>query len=230
MPDISKINNVAVADISKLDSITFAHGQKVNNQDVSLVTDAHTLIGTPMNISVSDTALSVFDITSGIDDTYDVYEFHCIGIHPSGGSLPNFEFQVGTAAESGWNRNITSTYFQAQTNHTADGAGNYAALGYSSGEHQKNSDQAFQKIAHGMGDEDDDSASVILKLYAPSSAYVKHFTSVSQMNHHNNSSYSGNTYCSGYINTNVPITRIRFQFGVGNIDAGKISMYGVAKS
>ena len=230
MPDISKINNVAVADISKLDSITFAHGQKVNNQDVSLVTDAHTLIGTPLNISVSDTAVGEFDITSGIDDTYDVYEFHCIGIHPSGASLPNFEFQVGTAAESGWNRNITSTYFQAQSNYTADGAGNYAALGYSSGEHQRNSDQAFQKIAHGMGDENNDSASVILKLYAPSSAYVKHFTSVSQMNHHNNSIYSGNTYCSGYINTTAAITRIRFQFGVGNIDAGKISMYGVAKS
>ena len=44
MPDIDKINNVAVADISKLDSITFADGQKVNNQSVSLVTDNHVLI------------------------------------------------------------------------------------------------------------------------------------------------------------------------------------------
>ena len=44
MPDIAKINNVAVADISKLDSITFADGQKVNNQSVSLITEAHTLI------------------------------------------------------------------------------------------------------------------------------------------------------------------------------------------
>ena len=229
--NVLKVNGIAIADIAKINGQNDSDLVKLNGEEFTGVTDAHTLIGTPLNISVSDTAVGEFDITSGIDDTYDVYEFHCIGIHPSGGSLPNFEFQVGTAAESGWNRNITSTYFQAQTNHTADGAGNYAALGYSSGEHQKNSDQAFQKIAHGMGDENNDSASVILKLYAPSSTtYVKHFTSVSQMNHHNNSIYSGNTYCSGYINTTAAITRIRFQFGVGNIDAGKISMYGVAKS
>ena len=82
-----------------------------------------------------------------------------------------------------------------------------------------------------MGDENDDSASVILKLYAPSSTtYVKQFTSVSQMNHHNNSIYSGNTYAAGYINTTTAITRVRFKFSAGTIDAGTIKVYGVAKA
>ena len=212
---------------------TIANMSKVNGIVISgapAVSDAHVLISTPLDISVSDTAVSTVDVTLGIDSLYDVYEFHCIGIHPSGTSLPNFEFQVDTGTNTSYNQTITSTYFQAQSNYTADGAGNFAAVEYSTGEDQGQG-TAFQKIAHGMGDENDDSASVILKLYAPSSTtYVKQFTSVSQMNHHNNSSYSGNTYCGGYINTTTALTRVRFKFSAGTIDAGTIKVYGLEKS
>ena len=72
MPDIEKINNVAVADISKLDSITFADGQKVNNQDVSLITDAHVLITTVTVPEDSSSPVAAIDFTSSIDSTYDV--------------------------------------------------------------------------------------------------------------------------------------------------------------
>ena len=212
---------------------TIANMSKVNGIVISgtpAVAEAHTLISTPLDISVSDTAVSTVDVTLGIDSLYDVYEFHCIGIHPSGTSLPNFEFQVDTGTNTSYNQTITSTYFQAQSNHTADGASNFTAVEYSTGEDQGQG-TAFQKIAHGMGDENDDSASVILKLYAPSSTtYVKQFTSVSQMNHHNNSIYSGNTYAAGYINTTTAITRVRFKFSAGTIDAGTIKVYGVAKA
>ena len=44
--------------------------------------------------------------------------------------------------------------------------------------------------------------------------------------------YNGNNFnivvnTEGYINTTTAITRIRFKFGSGNIDAGTIKMYGV---
>ena len=63
MLDIDKINNVAVADISKLDSITFADGQKVNNQDVSLVTDARVLIEAQ---TFTDESTVSFDSLGGV--------------------------------------------------------------------------------------------------------------------------------------------------------------------
>jgi len=212
---------------------TIANMAKVNGIAISgapAVPDAHVLISTPLDISVSDTAVSTVDITLGIDSLYDVYEFHCIGIHPSGASLPNFEFQVDTGTNTSYNQTMTTAYFQAQSNYTADGNSDYADAAYSTGEDQAQG-TAFQKIAHGMGDENDDSASVILKLYAPSSTtYVKHFTSISQMNHHNNSAYCGNTYCGGYINTTTAITRVRFKFSAGTIDSGTIKVYGVTKA
>ena len=227
---VEKVNSIAIADIEKINNLTDDNIEKINGLEFTGVVDSHTLLATPLNISVSDTAVSTVDITSGIDSTYDIYEFHCIGIHPSGTSLPNFSFQVDTGTNTNYNQAITSTYYQAQSNHTADGSSNFTAFEYSTGEDQQQG-TAFQKIAHGVGDENDDSASVILKLYAPSSnTFVKHFTSISQMNHHNNSGYSGNTYCAGYINTGNVITRIRFKFSAGNIDAGTIKMYGVAKS
>jgi hypothetical protein len=107
LPDISKINNVAVADISKLDSITFAHGMKVNNQDVSLITDAHTLIST----HTVDAACGCIDITSGIDSTYDVYEFRFENMHPANDMLFS-RFQVNADGLTGFNEVITSTFFR----------------------------------------------------------------------------------------------------------------------
>ena len=185
---------------------------------------ALTLISTPLDITVSDTAVATVSITSGIDDTYDSYEFHCVGIHPSGASLPNFVFQVGTAAESGYDRNMTTAYFAAAN----QVSGTWTGLYYSANEDQQNSAQVFQMLAHGAGDENDDSSAVILKLYEPSSTtYVKHFVSVAQMNHHNSSNYQLNSYASGYINTTAAITRIQFKFDAGNIDAGTIKMFGV---
>lgn len=177
-------------------------------------------------IAVAGTSSITFD--SGIDDTYDVYEFHCIGIHPSGASLPNFGFQVDTGTNTNFNQPITSSYYAAASNYTADGAGNWADLYYSTGEDSHNG-TADQKIAHGAGDEADDSSAVIVKMYGLSSSiYVKQFNSINQMNHHNDSSYTLNSYADGYINTTTPINKVRFQFDAGDIDAGVIKMYGIS--
>ena len=221
MPDISKINNVAVADISKLDSITFADGQKVNNQDVSLVTDAHTLISTHDIASLG--ASSSIDITSGIDSTYDVYEFIFTNIHPQTDDK-DFEFQVNAAAGSGFNENITSTFFA--TWH--DEGDSSTHLGYRTAEDQAQG-TAYQTLYDRVDSANDAATSGILTLYAPSSTtYVKHF--VSRLNGMHADSYTMECHAAGYINTTSAIDEISFKFESGNIDAGVIKMYGLAKS
>ena len=221
MPDIEKINNVAVADISKLDSITFADGQKVNNQDVSLVTDAHTLISTHDIASLG--ASSSIDITSGIDSTYDVYEFIFTNIHPQTDDK-DFEFQVNAAAGSGFNENITSTFFA--TWH--DEGDSSTHLGYRTAEDQAEGN-AYQTLYDRVDSANDAATSGILTLYAPSSTtYVKHF--VSRLNGMHADSYTMECHAVGYINTTSAIDEISFKFESGNIDAGVIKMYGLAKS
>lgn len=218
MPDISKINNVEVANISKLDSITFADGQKVNNQDVSLVTDAHTFIS-----SQTASSSSSLSFTSGIDSTYDVYEFHYVNCHPGTDSVW-LTFQVNAAGASGFNETMTTSYFRAYNRE--DDAG-------TSLEYQTSSDQAqgtsYQRLTTNAGNDNDQSVSGVLTLYAPSSTtYVKHFVSRS------NSAWQGDgsfeTYVGGYVNTTSAIDEIDFKFTSGNIDAGEIRMYGVATS
>ena len=227
MPDIEKINNVAVADISKLDSITFADGQKVNNQDVSLVTDAHTLISTPLSITTSDTAVSDITITSGLDSTYDVYEFVFTNLHPASNGVA-FQFQVNDSGDEGGGYDespITSTHWQSYHNE-ADTA---AAINYSGGNDAAQS-TSFVNIFQGQVNGNDSSGSGTFTLYAPScTTYVKHW--MGRFSFHNSDPhYATEAYAAGYINDATAITQIRFKFSSGNIDAGELKMYGLAKS
>ena len=124
MPDIEKINNVAVADISKLDSITFADGQKVNNQDVALVTDGMVLI---QEQTASNAASLTF--ATGIDDTYDMFMFQFVNIHAHTGdsSSSNFVWQCNRTNSADYNYMYLHSSFAAAT-HMEDDSG--AAHGY----------------------------------------------------------------------------------------------------
>ena len=218
MPDIAKINNVAVADISKLDSITFAHGQKVNNQDVSLVTDAHTLIAT-----ATASSSATLSFTTGIDSTYDAYEFRFMNMHPASSGV-TLGFQVNADGLTGFNETITSSAFRAYHRET----GEETRLEYYASSDQAQG-TAYQQITSGIGIENDESCSGILTLYAPSSTtYVKHFTS--RLNGYNDSDYSVEVHIGGYINTTSAIDEISFKMSSGNIDAGVINLYGIATS
>ena len=219
MPDISKINNVAVADISKLDAVTFAHGQKVNNQDVSLVTDAHTLIAT----ATSDGSDSSLGFTSGIDSTYDVYEFVFTNIHPETADQ-DFEFQVNASGGSGFNETITSTFFYA---YHGEG-GSDANISYVDNEDQAQG-TSYQHLVPHQGGAAEESLSGVLTLYAPSdTTYVKHF--MARFIGNLLGTYSIDNYIAGYINTTSAIDEIDFKFASGEIQGGEIKMYGLAKS
>jgi hypothetical protein len=229
MPDISTINNVAVADISKLDAVTFAHGQKVNNQDVSLIIpEAHTFIA---DNSSDITGLDYVEFTSGITSTYDVYEFVFTNLNPVSDNV-DLTFQVNDSEHEGgtWNTSpMTSTF--AAAHHKEDDAATstpYYETGFDSAQ-----ETDFTIIATYLGNAGDESGSGSMLLYAPSSTtYVKHW--FSRVHVVTNNEYSRDAYAAGYINTGDPadqpaITEIRFKMSSGAFD-GLIEMYGLAKS
>eukprot|EP00914_Ancora_sagittata_P015273 GHVO01030067.1.p2 GENE.GHVO01030067.1~~GHVO01030067.1.p2 ORF type:complete len:195 (+),score=17.29 GHVO01030067.1:1406-1990(+) len=193
---------------------------KVNNQDVSLVTDAHTLISTH-DIAVLGASASI-DITSGIDSTYDAYEFRFTNMHPATDNV-SFQFQVNAAGATGFNETITSNVFRGVQNE-GDTSG---ALGYYDIDQAQGS--AYQNLTSSVGGDTDQQCSGVLTLYAPSSTtYVKHFTATTHSA--NPDDFTQNIYAAGYINDTTAIDEISFKFTSGNIDAGVIKMYGIAKA
>ena len=205
MPDISKINNVAVADISKLDAVTFADGQKVNNQDVSLVTDAHVFIAD----NSSDTSI-LGDITFSLDSTYDVYEFEFVNIHARSDSV-YFTFQVNATGDSGYATSpVTSSMFAAF--HDDPGEGTFADMYYDTTHDNANTtgdgeDQTRLSVFCNASDAEA-SLSGKMTLYAPSSGtYVKHF--MSRISNFKKDPAESDTHVAGYINDTTAIDDIR---------------------
>ncbi len=161
---------------------------------------------------------SSLTFSSGIDSTYDVYEFHFIDIHPSS-DMVHFQFQVNAVGQTGFNETITSSAFK---NYKLDSNGYQTVYDYSFDQAQGTS---YQTVSTWVGSDADQVAAGILTLYAPSSTtYVKHFLSVGLCNYAGEGMY--NNRIAGYINTTSAIDEINFKFSSGNIDAGKIHMYG----
>jgi len=165
---------------------------------------------------------ATIDITSGIDSTYKEYQVHFFDVHPQSGS--RLAFQVDTGTNTSYNQSITSTAFV--TRHSEDDS--TADLGYNTGDDLANS-TSFQRLSCGGTVETDADASAtgILHLFDPANTtFVKHFMATMQI--YNNDQASHNSYVAGYINTTTAITRIRFKYESGNIDAGTFKLYGVS--
>ena len=177
---------------------------------------AKTLISTS-----TASASATLDITSGIDSTYPVYEFHFVNMHPVNNQV-DFSFQVSTG--SGFDQlNITSTFFYAY-----HGEGGGTGLGYETSYDQAQG-TGYQALNYETGSDADQSVSGILTLYDPSdTTYVKHFIADTQTTQSDD--LSVHNHIAGYITQTSAIDEISFKFDSGNIDAGVIKMYGLAKS
>ena len=218
MPDIEKINNVAVADISKLDAVTFADGQKVNNQDVSLVTDAHTLID-------SQDAGGGTSVTFSSLGSYDVLLFDWINFDSTDGGTDTLSFQATTASYA-YNVPITSTSFRGY--HKEDDTS--ASVSYYTGGDQAEG-TAYNWLGAYTGYSADSSTSGNFTIYGHSSdTYVKHFMSASSSEGANVNDAIFSHYIAGYMNTTEAITAIQFKALGGGTFTGTISLYGLATS
>ena len=170
-------------------------------------------------------ASASLDITSGIDSTYNEYQFHIVNVHPATNNV-NFVFQVNASGQSGFNETITSSAFRTYHHETAGGGGG-GTLNYDTGQDQSDG-TAYQRILNtGTGNENDECSSGLLTLYDPSSTtYVKHYTAIG--NGYDHGDWTVNSNSGGYFNTTSAIDEISFKFDSGNIDEGTIYMYGVS--
>ena len=177
-----------------------------------------TLGSAAATISFIDGASSVV-----LDDTYPIYKFEFIGIHPAS---DNKDFGFNLTIDSGTNFNVQkqSTNF-AGFHDEGDGD---SGLGYEASLDLANG-TGEQVIYHNTSNDADHSAVGELFLYNPSSTtFVKHFIGKSNDPQHSNA--TANHFIAGYANTTSAVDGIRFKFDSGNIDAGTIKLYGIKDS
>jgi len=168
--------------------------------------------------TASSSASIEFDLSS-----YKEYKFFFVNMHPSATTgNPLFQFQCSTDNGSNYNTTITSTHFRA--GHNENDADQY--LSYNTGKDQAQG-TSFQSLTDGdVGGDNDQCQSGMLQLFNPSSTtFVKHYIG------HNNSVHAndvcGTVFSAGYFNTTSALTNIKFQMSSGNIDDGKILMFGI---
>jgi len=203
---------------------------KYNNNSISAVTSAASIPSGALTLIKTLTAsssgtLSFVDGTDGVvlDSTYPIYKFEFINIHPA---TDNVSFTFNMSVDSGSNYNVTKTTTTHRSLH--DEADSEAVLEYDTGQDLAQS-TAFQGVLRFIGNGNDESGSGSLTIYNPSSSvFVKHF--IANGNTYYGEDYSFNDFTAGYGNTTSAVDAVRFQMSSGNIDAGKIKLYGIKDS
>jgi hypothetical protein len=172
---------------------------------------------TPSNVST-------LDITSGIDSTYPVYEFHYYNMHPVTNQVDfmvQFNAHDGSSQLTGFDETTTSSFFYSQGGESGSGNTSYYAT-----MDVANSGATYIPLNYEVGSDADQSTSGVFTLYDPSGThFIKHFLSDSNFAQSDN--YAAAAYVGGYINTTNAITQISFKFDSGNIESGTMKMFGV---
>ena len=192
--------------------------------------------GGSLNLIKSQTASSSSTIsfvngTSDVvlDSTYIIYVFKFINIHPSAhnpdsaGGL-NFNASVDT----GSNYNVAKTSSAYTAYHAEDDAG--AGVGYNV---QNDAAQVTAAIplSGQIYTDADSSLSGEMYLYNPSSTtFAKHFMSYNARMDYSGRPYQNQYKVGGYINTTSAVDAIQFSMWSGNMDSGKIKLYGLKDS
>ena len=161
-----------------------------------------------------------------LDNTYPVYVFKFINIHPSA-SRPEFSFNLSTNSGSSYGVTKTSTAFYSQHN---EGGG--SSLAYDSSSDLAQSTSA-QHIAWNLSNDNEASISGNMYLFNPSSTtFVKHFLTELQFQYDSSGGDPASyTYrIGGYANTTSAINGIKYLYNSGNIDSGTIKLYGIKDS
>ena len=167
----------------------------------------------------SATASSSASIEFTLGD-YKEYKFFFVNIHPQT-DITALQFQTSTDNGSSYGVTATTTLFQAWHDEADTGT----SLEYD-GSVDLAQSTAFQYLSNATGNDNDQCCSGHLSLFNPSSTtFVKHF--VADVNDYQYHNYSSRKFIAGYFNTTSALTNIKFQMSSGNIDDGKILMFGL---
>ena len=196
-----------------------------NNQSMTGITALPSAISGGAWTLISTTTASssaTLDITSGLDDTYDVYSFKYYNLHlATDGQDVLFNGSDDTSSHS-YNITKTTTYFYARH----DEGDSATQLTYLTGLDLAQG-TGFQPIAKAIGNGNDESCSGELYLFDPSSTtFVKHF--FGRTVGYNGGDEAQDNFFAGYFNTTAAITALQFKAESGNIDAGVIKLYGIS--
>ena len=203
---------------------------KYNNNSISAITTAGQLASGGMVLIKEQTASSSSTISFVhgssdvvLDNTYPIYVFKFISLHPA---TDNVLFQFNMSVDSGSNYNVakTTTHFDALHNEEGSASG----LTYRTGNDLAQG-TGFKTLVEEVGGDNDQNCSGEMFLFNLSSdTFVKHFTS--RINNTRRSNYSADHYSAGYGNTTSAVDAVQFKMSSGNIDSGKIKLYGIKDS
>ena len=203
---------------------------KYNDNSISAISSAGqiaqgSLVPIKTLTASGSASLSFVDGSDGVvlDSTYPIYLFKYITIHPATNDSA-FQFQGSIDSGSNYNVTMTTTKFRAYNLENDGGSG----LVY-----QNFSDQAqgtsFQNLHGGLGNGSDEQCSGEFFLFNPSSTtFVKHF--IHKGVQYQSDNYPQNEFVAGYFNTTSTINAMQFKMASGNLDAGKIKLYGIKDS
>jgi len=204
---------------------------KYNNNSISAVTSTGLATGSLVPIKTltasSSATLSFVHGTDGVvlDSTYPIYKFEFINMHPSVDTGSEMQFQGSTDSGSNYNTTMTTTAFYTAHNEadTSTQLFYYATKDQAQG-------TGFQPLSlYDTGNDNDQSGVGELFIYNPSSTtFVKHF--ISHYGGTSRSDYRNSGFVAGYFNTTSSLNGFQFKFASGNIDAGKIKLYGIKDS
>ena len=201
---------------------------KYNNNSISAVTATGLASGSLVPIKTltasSSATLSFVDGSSDVvlDSTYPIYKFEFINMHPA---TDNVNFQVNFRdGGSAYDAVKTTTYFYAYHVEADNDAGsNYVAS------QDLAQSTAFQTLAQEVGNGNDETCSGSMYLFNPSSTtFVKHF--ISRASEIQRQDYMEDINVAGYCNVTAAIDGVQFKMSGGNIDSGKIKLYGIKDS
>ena len=189
----------------------------INNASLNNITS---ISASAMTLISSATASNSASIEFSLGN-YKEYVFYFVNIKPA---TDGADFTFNSSTDGGGNYNVikTTTTFQSYHNEADTSTG----LGYQPAWDLAQS-TSYQLIMRDMGSASDENGNGKLQLFNPSSTtYVKHFIHTASVGGDNND-YETNQFIAGYFNTTSAINAIKFQMDSGNIDDGKILMFGV---
>ena len=173
----------------------------------------------------ADATLAFVDGASDVvfDGTYPVYCFQFINIHPSAADS-QFGFNASDDDSShSYDVVITNTAFRAYH----DEGDTATSLGYETS-HDIAQSTGLARITSEVNNDNDSCLSGYIYFFAPSSTvHIKHFFSEA---HTHSNAYSMHYFFGGYVNATADITALQFKFASGNIDTGKIKLFGIKDS
>jgi hypothetical protein len=158
-----------------------------------------------------------------LDSTYPIYKFEFINIHPSAYAMLSFN----ASTDSGSNYNVAKTTTTTSAYHAEDDV----AADYYYIDSDLAQGTGVANISGSIHTDNDSSLSGEMLLFAPSSTtFVKHFLSDNQRMDFSVRPYTNRWLSAGYMNTTSAINAIQFSMTSGNIDSGKIKLYGIKDS